>query len=380
MDNEILIVGLTGGPCSGKTSVLSSAAEKLAEYGFDTYLCNEAATFLIMQGMLIKKAVHAEDWQKVQEYQKEIMDFTHTNEERMRRCAMIEGRKSVVLSDRPLPDTRAYLPEGSKGDEIYVGLLREITGFTPPEALDRYHSGVIKLTTAADGAEEFYTLENNAARDEPPEVARYLDKRIQETYTGLEHLKVIDNSTDFETKKKRALQAICQALGIPEPLENERKYIVSYPSPEHFLIPYRKIEIEQAYLLDDEQDGEPPRIRKRTYQHGSTYFWTKKKPRGPGVRVEIEKAISWRTYLELMDSRDQKRGVIKKHRYCFFWENQYFALDVFNNLPKALCLLEIELTDLQQKVVLPPFLKVSEKDDVSDDNMYSNSNLALLIA
>jgi hypothetical protein len=43
---------------------------------------------------------------------------------------------------------------------------------------------VIHLVTAADGAEEFYTLENNAARTETPQVAKMLDKMTQGVWNG----------------------------------------------------------------------------------------------------------------------------------------------------------------------------------------------------
>jgi len=38
------------------------------------------------------------------------------------------------------------------------------------------------MTTAADGAEQFYTTESNIARSETPEQARILDKRLQQAY------------------------------------------------------------------------------------------------------------------------------------------------------------------------------------------------------
>lgn len=230
----------------------------------------------------------------------------------MIRCAVAEDRRAVVLSDRPIPDSRGYLQEGKEGERIYAELLREVTGLTRIEALDRY-AAIVKLTTAALGAEAFYTLENNRARDEDPEAARYLDKRVEEAY-----------------------------LAVDNP-------------------------------------NEEIRVRRRILGDSSTFYLTKKRVVGPGTRIETEEAISWQTYLNLLETRDQKRGIIEKDRYCFLWQNQYFELDVFKNLREALCLLEIELTNLQKSVILPPFLDVHESDEVTDDPRYKNQTLAFSV-
>jgi len=241
---------------------------------------------------------------------------------------------------------------------------------------------VVKLTTAANGAEEFYTLENNAARDETPEQARYLDRRIEDAYNGHQHLRVIDNPAGgtFEAKITRALHAIYRALGIPEPLEIERKYRVSYPCLDHFPVPYRKVKIEQIYLRSERPDEEV-RIRRREHANGSTYFMTRKRQIAPGVRIETEKMIDWRAYTDLRAaSRDPLRSILTKERRSFLWKNQHFELDVFTNLPMTLCLLEIELTDLQQEVSLPPFLGLHLEDEVTRDPRYNNYALAKSLA
>lgn len=68
---------------------------------------------------------------------------------------------------------------------------------------DRYDL-VLHLTTAADGAEKFYTTETNAARLETPEQAKELDRKIRSCYDCHKNVQVVDNSTDFSGKLKRA--------------------------------------------------------------------------------------------------------------------------------------------------------------------------------
>lgn len=68
------------------------------------------------------------------------------------------------------------------------------------------------MVTAADGAESFYTLENNTARNESPAQARELEKKIQLSYTGAANMHIVDNSTNFSNKIRRVEQAVLQVL------------------------------------------------------------------------------------------------------------------------------------------------------------------------
>ena len=56
------------------------------------------------------------------------------------------------------------------------------------------YDAVFHLVTAAKGAEEFYTMDNNAARYETPEQACALDDRLLASWTGHPRLRVIDNA------------------------------------------------------------------------------------------------------------------------------------------------------------------------------------------
>jgi len=378
MVNERLVVpiALTSGPGGGKTTTLAFLQERISQFGRDVYRNNEMATLLIEQGMRIKAAIAAKDWNKVLFYQKEIMGATLENHQRMHRCAEREGRPAVILCDRGLPDCRAYLPEGDDGYRMYRELLDEFNLKT--EGAWNLYVAVIKLMTAAKGeTRPYYTTENNMARDETPELACYLDDRIEKAYNGHPHLIPIQNFEDFEQKKLEVLRAVCRVLGIPMPIEIEKKFRIDYPCFQHFGVDVRTINIEQAYIIFPDKPDEEFRIRSREYDGGQSYFITHKRPVGPKVRVEVEDSIGWRTYYELMARRDPRRGVIKKRRHCFLWENQYFELDSFTNLNRALTLLEVELTDEQKEVVLPPAIRMIE--DVTDNPDFKNYNLALQV-
>ncbi len=370
-----VVIGITGGPCAGKTSVLSMLSERVSLLGWNVYVLKESATTLIEQGMRLKQAAALGDLGRVVEYEAVLMRHNLENLAVMERCAEIEGGDSLFLVDRWIPDILPYLPEGREGREIYANLLAE-SGLTEIGVMERCNA-VIKLTTAADGAERFYALANNAARTETPAMARRLDGLVEKAYLGHPHLRVVGNrETDFEGKKAQVLREVCAVLGVPAPLEIERKYRMDEPDLSSIPVPYRTVEIEQAYIIPWRADQEEVRVRRRSFGAGAaTYYLTEKKGTGlPGQRVEVEEMIPWRRFAELMRSRDRSRGIVRKKRHFFLWENQYFELDVFEN-PPGVCILEVELTEAAKEIVLPPFLPILE--EVTEDLRYRNFALAL---
>lgn len=79
--------------------------------------------------------------------------------------------------DRGTMDNFAYLAEGKEWVLDYLGM-------SVGELRDERYDMVIHMTTAADGAEDFYTLGNNHARSESPELAIELDRKIQAQWQG----------------------------------------------------------------------------------------------------------------------------------------------------------------------------------------------------
>ena len=62
------------------------------------------------------------------------------------------------------------------------------------------------MITAANGAEQFYSLSNNHTRSETIEVARELDDKCSKAWIGHPCMDVIDNCKIFDMKVTRALQ------------------------------------------------------------------------------------------------------------------------------------------------------------------------------
>lgn len=69
--------------------------------------------------------------------------------------------------------------------------------------------------SAADGAEEHYQLANNVARSEGLGHACELDKKTQQAWVGHPYVDIIDNSTTFDEKVQRVVDAICERFQVP---------------------------------------------------------------------------------------------------------------------------------------------------------------------
>lgn len=375
MQKEILEVVLTGGPCSGKTTALAYLKEKLQDRGFRVFTVPEVATMFITGGVHDIARLAKDEPEKYFGLEKEMILTCITLRQSFNRLASVfSDERCVILYDRGAMDAAAYMLE-----EWFRAALED-SGLTMYQARDSYDA-VIHLVTAAKGAEQFYTQANNPARLESAEEARAADERTLAAWIGHPHLKIIDNSTGFEQKMKRLLAAVCRALGIPVPIEIERKFLLAQP-PYIPGIPSKvqKVSIEQAYLVSAQNPSEIVRIRKRSQGDYSVYYKTIKSDTGglgiANVRQETESVISAEDYLYLKTFQDPGTDIIGKNRHCLVHDNQYFELDQFLRPSRlaGLWLLEIELTEENDRLELPPFLQIER--EVTRETAFTNYELA----
>lgn len=347
---------ITGGPCAGKTTCLSVLDQYLKDKGFKVIIVPETATEVILAGIGVADISR-------KEFQSIILDRSLNKETTTRKAVKAIGKNAVILYDRGILDSKAYMPRGE-----FSNLLEE-RGLSEVELRDSYDA-VFHLVTAADGAEEFYTRANNEARSEDPDLAKTLDIRTRNAWVGHPHLRVIDNSTSFKEKINRLCNEVTSAMGLPVPIEIERKYLIEIPN-EEFLesIGAVKQNILQTYLSTDD-----PAIERRVRQRGSekdfSYYYTEKKNHSDLGRIETERKISEKEYLSLLLEGEKS---VRKDRYCFIHKSQYFELDIYPSW-KDKAILEIELTNENTKPILPEW--VSLISEVTKDKAYKNSSLA----
>jgi CYTH domain-containing protein/predicted ATPase len=363
-ETPVYRIVLTGGPCGGKSTSLSAVSDRLEGLGFQVYRVPEAATLLLGGGIRVRDATPSQRMG----IQAQMLRVIMALEDAFYGVARATARPAVLLCDRGTMDVSTYV-----SPEAWTALLNE-HDWTVVGLRDRRYEAVMHLVTAADGAEAFYSTENNAVRTETPAQARMLDQRVRDAWLGHPHLRVIDNSTDFAQKVHRLTAAVCQVVGVPEPQEIERKFLLRDSSAQGEVpVRFEEFDIEQTYLID--QTGWQARVRRRG-QHGSyTYTHTLKRPTGVGQRVEIERQITGREYIALLVQTDPARHTIKKRRRVFLWANQYFEWDIFVHPRPGLELLELEVDSLNSPLALPPFLRVAR--EVTGDNQYANHTIAL---
>ena len=358
---EITKIVITGGPCAGKSTAMSWVQNSFTQMGYTVLFVPETATELITGGVAPWTCSTNGEFQKCQ------LRLQLEKERVFEQAAKtMNTGKVLIVCDRGALDNKAYM------NGIEFAQVLEYLGTNEIELRDNYDA-VFHLVTAAKGAEEFYTTANNSARTETVDEAAALDDKLISAWTGHPHLRVIDNSSNFEDKMKRLIAEISSFLGEPEPLEIERKFLIEYPDIRWLeSIPNcQRIEIIQTYLKSDNDDE--VRVRQRGIDGHYVYFQTTKRKVSDVKRVEIEHRLSESEYVRLLMNSDTARRQIRKDRYCLTYENQYFEIDVYPFWNDK-AIVEIELSDENAEIKFPKQIKVIK--EVTDDESYKNASLA----
>lgn len=195
MKNIIKIV-ITGGVCSGKTTSLSYIEKHLRDRKYGVVIVPETASVLINQGLDSRNS------DSMLAFQESVLSAQLKSEE----CAVLQAenmpeKNVVMILDRGSADAFGYLTENEAEQ------LMKKYSLSQSALLARYDA-VIHLVTAANGAEEFYTLKNNNARIESPEEARRQDLCIQNAWAKHKNHFVIGNDGNFDLKMKVLLRTI----------------------------------------------------------------------------------------------------------------------------------------------------------------------------
>ena len=83
------------------------------------------------------------------------------------------------------------------------------------------------MVTAAEGAPEFYTFENNAARYESVQDAIELDKKLINAWVGHPHFSIIsNNNATFQKKIDNCLDTVLKFIGLPTPTSFYKKFLL----------------------------------------------------------------------------------------------------------------------------------------------------------
>ena len=361
---EIKKIVLTGGPCAGKTTALVKIVDYFSNYGYKVFTIPEVPTLYSQGGwnfLTPNRALYYEGERAILETQLALEDM-------FMRMAEVCTKPTLIVCDRGTMDISAYMtPEMWEDITTKAG--------TDTNQLKARYDAVLHLVSAADGAEKYYTTATNATRyeqmnEEGLRIARELDKKVVNAWTGHPHLRVINNNDDFNAKLNRVLKEIANVLGLPQPIEEERKYIVEIIGD----IPEcSESTITQTYLVAE--PGVEMRLRRRDWKGKFVNILTTKKKISETEQLETERQVDNNLYESLVKQADPYRHTIVKRRKSFIWKGQYFELDDYQEPVSNLMILETKGIKCHEDVKFPPFLRVIE--DITGRTEYYNYNIAL---
>lgn len=357
--NEIKKIVLTGGPCAGKTTALVKVMEHFSSLGFKVFTIPEVPTLFSQGGV----DYLTDDKKFFYEEEKSTLETQLALEDRFLRMAQAYGRPSVIVCDRGAMDISAYM-----SPDMWTKVTADC-GTDTNRLRDRYDA-VLHLVSAANGAEQYYTTANNKERKEGLALARQLDKNVINAWAGHPHLRVINNHDNFENKLRRVVKEISDVLGLPQPIEEERKYIVEVTGPIPGSI---ESEITQTYLVAE--PGCEVRLRRRCWKGKQVNIHTTKKRISDHEQIETECIVNNNLYTSLLRQADSYRQTIRKSRNTFIWKGQFFELDTFQEPLPHLVTLEAKGVAEHENVNFPPFVNVVE--DITGNADYDNYNIAL---
>ncbi len=195
---------LTGGPCAGKSTILKRIESKYTGLGYTVFSLPESATFFIQAGadFLTKDP----DRSFVTEANK--LKFQITMEDCMAHIAETCDRPVLLVCDRGTMDTAAYM------DREKWRRVMDFVGQDEEQLCDRRYDAVFHISTAAKGAEQFYTRENNSCRSESLELARVVDDHLIEAWRRHPVMHIIKAEVCFEDKIDNVLGIIDDILKV----------------------------------------------------------------------------------------------------------------------------------------------------------------------
>ena len=368
---------LTGGPCGGKTTGQSRLCTFFENLGWKVYRIPETANTILSGGVKFS-ILNEEATFKFQEnllltmlqLEKTFFDLSES-------C----DQNCLVICDRGAMDPSVYIEPEKWAQILSKNKLDE------NELRDERYNQIVHLVSAADGAPQFYSIEDHDSRSEDLEKAVELERKASQAWVGHPYIDVIDNSTDFETKMSRLVNVVCERVGleIGDRLDlnsKKRKFLIKPPPIKDLdkYVKYKEFDVIHYYLVEPMENYQV-RLRKRGQQNGSySYTHTVRKKVNDQV-VEVRTHITHREFIYQLSQASPDHVPIHKKRRCFLIDHQYFQLDLYCAPCHPRCigliLLETYTTDFTNEFIskLPKFLEI-EKEVTGDPN-YSMYNLSL---
>lgn len=192
--NIVKKIVLTGGPCAGKTTALDTVIENFTRTGYKVFTVPEVPTMFTKAGM----DYLTQNRRFFTEGEKATLEIQMALEEKFMRIAATQDQPTLVVCDRGTMDISAYMTPEQWSE------LTQSVGVTTDQLRSNYDL-VLHLQTVANGLEQCYTTANNAQRYEEANeegfaIARMLDDKVRQAWTGHPNHIIINNNINLGIK------------------------------------------------------------------------------------------------------------------------------------------------------------------------------------
>lgn len=366
-------VVFTGGPCAGKTTSINRIKSFFENIGWKVLCVPETATVLLSSGVYFCDLNDDSKMLFQENLLKTMLQIEDTINETAKHYVSEKNQNCLIIYDRGAMDPVAYLNPGD-----WDQLKARNPAWNEVDLRDNRYDQIIHMVTAANGAEAFYTLENNVTRTESIELAREMDEKCSKAWIGHPVLDCIDNCGVFEVKIARALQVVCERIGLHlkgfDVGTRKRKFLVKSLPDDAVFPDFQELNVVHNYLVSN-TPGSQARIRK-SGQSGNWSYSYVIRFNEDGQQVETRTQVDRREYSILTKTIDQKHWTIYQKRRCFIWRHRYYRLDIYEEPCNPSCrgLILLSTRSRDPDPFLPQFIEIER--EVTKDEAYSMFNLS----
>lgn len=243
--NQAIKICFTGGPVAGKTTATTMISQRLTELGYKVFTVPEAKKVHQMGGIPLFKPTSTKA-DKIQDII-ELLRLQMRLEDYFENLAHLQETKAVIFIEGGCMEYQAYLEP-----DLWQAVLSETNWNQSYLNSKRYHH-VIHLTTAAEGAEDYFLLESNKDKRGNFDLssARELDYKLQQAYMidNPNHIIVTNKpGQNFEEKIEYVYERIVEILDL--------KIDVKSMTTLKFLLNKETIQIPSQILVEEAKSRE----------------------------------------------------------------------------------------------------------------------------
>ncbi|MBQ3037630.1 MAG: ATP-binding protein [Clostridia bacterium] len=192
---KLIKIVITGGPCAGKSEAMTWIKNTFTKEGYGVIFVSETATELITGGIA--------PWTMKSPFIYQLYQMRLQIENEKIYCSAAENilqhDKVIIVFDRGMADNLGYMSSEDFNKALKLLNINDV--------YSRYDA-VFHLVTAAKGAREDYTTDNNLARTETPDEAAALDDRLINAWKPHQNFNMIDVSDNFCDKMRCLIEKI----------------------------------------------------------------------------------------------------------------------------------------------------------------------------